>query len=177
MLMLMHRLRECMWEKESGRFEGETEIDELLLMLQDGRLVSILTAYNRPTRRVRFKIVERMGKKKPKATKREMLQFIRETTVQDSTILTDGDASIPKPAVMRRGHESVIHKRFQFLKYVNQDGKDIEVTTNRAEGKTWVLTPDPEYPQRHKQAPSRPLSAGGGVADQPSAQQIGKSGL
>ena len=55
-----------MWEEESGRFEGETEIDEMLLRLLDGRLVSILTAYNRLTRRVRFKIVERKSKK-PKA--------------------------------------------------------------------------------------------------------------
>ena len=135
--MLMHRLRECMWEEESGRFEGETEIDEMLLRLLDGRLVSILTAYNRVTRRVRFKIVERKIKK-PKANKREMLQFIRETTVPGSTILTDGDASIPKPEVMRRKHSSVIHKRFQFLMYSDLDGildKPIEVTTNRVEGK------------------------------------------
>ena len=54
--------------EESGRFEGETEIDEMLLRLLDGRLVSILTAYNRVTRRVRFKIVERKIKK-PKATR------------------------------------------------------------------------------------------------------------
>ena len=137
-LRLMHRLRECMREKESGRFEGETEIDEMLLLLQGGRLVSILTAYNRPTHRVRFKIVERKGGKKPKAKMCEMLKFIRETTVPGSTILTDGDASIPKPEVMGRKHSSVIHKHFEFLKYSDLGGildKVIEVTTNRVEGK------------------------------------------
>ena len=137
--MLMHRLRECMREDKLDRFAGETEIDEMLLRLQDGTLVSILSAYNRPTRKVRFKIVERRGKKKPKASKREMLQFIRETTVPDSTILTDGDASIPKTAVMKRQHQSVIHKHFQFLKHVIVDGIDVEVTSNRVEGKQAFL--------------------------------------
>ena len=135
--MLMHRIRECMSEETFSRFEGETEVDEMLLRLDDGRLVSLLVAYNRPTRRVRFKIIERKDKK-PKATKREMLKFICETTVPDSIILTDGDASVPKPEEMRRKHASVNHKRFQFLKYSNLDGtvdKPIEVTTNRVEGK------------------------------------------
>ena len=68
-----------------------------------------------------------------------MLQFIRETTVPGSTILTDGDASIPKPAVMKRQHQSVIHKDFQFLKHVIVDGIDIEVTSNRVEGKQAFL--------------------------------------
>ena len=137
--MLMHRLRECMREDKPDLFAGETEIDEMLLRLLDGRLVSILTAYNRPTRKVRFKIIERRGQKKPKASKREMLQFIRDTTVPGSTILTDGDASIPKPAVMKRQHQWVIHKDFQFLKHVIVDGIDIEVTSNRVEGKQAFL--------------------------------------
>ena len=137
--MLMHRLRECMWENEPSRFTGETEIDEMLLRLNCGKRISLIVAYNRPTRRIRFKIVERMGKKKPKATKREMLKFICETTVPGSTILSDGDASIPDPAEMRRQHWYVNHKRFQFLKYVNLDGVDVEVTSNRVEGKQGFL--------------------------------------
>ena len=133
-LMLMHRLRECMWEDEPGGFDGETEVDEMLLRLGDGRLVSIVTLYNRPTRCVRFEIVEREGGKKPKANKGEMLRIIRKHTLPGSTILSDGDASMPKPAVMRRQHAFVIHKHFQFLKHVNLDGVDVEVTSNRAEG-------------------------------------------
>ena len=42
-LMLMHRLRECMWEDKLGGFNGETEVDEMPLRLDDGRLVSIVT--------------------------------------------------------------------------------------------------------------------------------------
>ena len=136
--MLMHRLRECMREKTFEHFKGENELDEMLLRLNDGKKVSILAAYNRPTGRVRFKIIERKGTKKPKANQREMLQFIRETTAPDSIILTDGDAAIPKPGVMKRKHGSVNHKRFQFLKYSDLGGvlnKSIEVTSNRVEGK------------------------------------------
>ena len=112
--MMMHRLRECMREETFERFAGETEVDEMLLQLNNRRLVSIISAYNRPTGRVRFKIIEREGKKKPKATKREMLTFIRETTVPGSIILTDGDAAFPKPEKMDRLHGFVNHKRFQF---------------------------------------------------------------
>ena len=107
--MLMHRLRECMWEDEPSRFTGETEIDEMLLHLECGKWVSLIVAYNRPTRRIRFKIVERQGGKKPKANKREMLKFIRETTVPGSTILTDGDAAMPTPMEMGRKHGVVYH--------------------------------------------------------------------
>ena len=136
-LMMMHRLRECMWEDEPGGFDGETEVDEMLLSLDDGRLVSIVTLYNRPTRCVRLEIVEREGGKKPKARKRELLRIIRKHTVPGSTILSDGDASMPKPTEMGRNHDSVIHKQFQFLKYSNLGDifdKVIEVTVNRAEG-------------------------------------------
>ena len=133
---LMHRLRECMKEEQFERFKGETEIDEMLLRLNDGRRVSIISAYNRPTGRVRFKIIERKGKTKPKGNKREMLKFIRETTEPGSIILTDGDAAISNLAVIDRKHASVNHKRFQFLKYSDLGGaldKPIEVTVNRAE--------------------------------------------
>ena len=133
---LMHRLRECMKEEQFERFKGETEIDEMLLRLNDGRRVSIISAYNRPTWRVRFKIIERKGKTKPKGNKREMLKFIRETTEPGSIILTDGDAAISNLAVIDRKHASVNHKRFQFLKYSDFGGaldKPIEVTVNRAE--------------------------------------------
>ena len=136
-LMLMHRLRECMWEDEPGRFEGETEIDEMLLRLDDGRLVSIVTLYNRPTRCVRFEIVERKGGKKPKANRGEMLRIIRKHTLPGSTILSDGDATIPKPTEMARNHDFVIHKHFEFQKYSNFGGIldiAIEVTVNRCEG-------------------------------------------
>ena len=135
--MLMHRLRECMREETPEHFKGETEIDEMLLRLNDGRQVSIISAYNRPTGRVRFQIIERKGKTKPKANKREMLKFIRETTAPGSIILTDGDAAIPKLAAINRKHGSVNHKRFQFLKYSDLGSaldKPIEVTVNRAEG-------------------------------------------
>ena len=111
-LMMMHRLRECMLEDKPGGFEGETEVDEMLLSLGDGRLVSIVTLYNRPTRCVRFEIVERKGGKKPKATKREMLSIIRRHTLPGCTIMSDGDASIPKPTEMARNHAFVIHKHF-----------------------------------------------------------------
>ena len=134
--MLMHRLRECMREEPFERFAGETEIDEMLLRLNDGSRVSILTAYNRPTRRVRFRIIEREGKKKPKANQREMLKFIRDTTMLGSIILTDGDASVPKPEVMGRQHGTVNHKTRQFLAYSDLKGtldKPVEVTVNRAE--------------------------------------------
>ena len=133
---LMHRLRECMKEEQFERFKGETEIDEMLLRLNDGRRVSIISAYNRPTGRVRFKIIERKGKTKPKGNKREMLKFIRETTEPGSIILTDGDAATSNLAVIDRKHASVNHKRFQFLKYSDLGGaldKPIEVTVNRAE--------------------------------------------
>ena len=135
-LMMMHRLRECMVEDKPGGFEGETEVDEMLLSLSDGRLVSIVTLYNRPTRCVRFEIVEREGGKKPKATKKELFSIIRRHTLPGCTIMSDGDASIPKPAEMARNHASVIHKQFQFLKYSNLGGIFdivIEVTVNRAE--------------------------------------------
>ena len=139
--MLMHRFRECMREDKPGRFGGETEVDEMLLRLDNGRLVSIVTLYNRPTRCVKWEIVEREGGKKPKAKKREMLQFIRKHTLLGSTIVSDGDASIPKPSVMKRKHAVIFHKGpdgRQFLKYSDLDGaldKEMEVTTNRAEGK------------------------------------------
>ena len=107
--MLMHRLRECMWEDEPGRFTGETEIDEMLLHLECGKRVSLMVAYNRPTRRIRFKIVERRSKKKPKANKREMLKFICEVTVPGSTILSDGDAAMPTPEQMRRTRGVICH--------------------------------------------------------------------
>ena len=136
--MLMHRLRECMREETFERFAGETEIDEMLLRLNDGRRVSIITAYNRPTRRVRFKIIEREGAKKPQANKREMLKFIRETTEPRSIILTDSTASVPKSEEMGRLHGCVNHKKRQFKIYSNLDGaldKPIEVGSNGAEGK------------------------------------------
>ena len=66
--MLMHRFRECMREDKPGGFGGETEVDEMLLRLDNGRLVSILTLYNRPTGCVRFGIVERKGEKNPRQT-------------------------------------------------------------------------------------------------------------
>ena len=138
--MMTHRLRECMRElisKRFKRFEGETEIDEMLLRLNDGKLVSILTAYNRPTHCARFRIIERKGRKKPKATQKEMLHFIRETTVPGSIILTDGDAAVPIIKKIDRKHGRVNHKRFEFLTYGDLKGaldKIIEITTNRAEG-------------------------------------------
>ena len=125
--MMMHRLRECMKEEQFERFKGETEIDEMLLRLNDGRRVSIISAYNRPTGRVRFKIIERKGKTKPKGNKREMLKFIREKREVPCS---------PKPEKMDRLHGFVNHKRFQFLKYSDFGGaldKPIEVTVNRAE--------------------------------------------
>ena len=134
---LMHRLRECMRE-ELDPFEGESEFDEMLLRLDDGTRVSLLVLYNRPTRRVRMEIVERKGGKKPKANQREILKFLRRHTKPGSIILTDGDASIPKPEVMRREHGSVNHKRLQWLRYSDLNGileEPIEVTTNRTEGK------------------------------------------
>ena len=143
--MLMHRLRECMrhfMEKESvGRFAGETEIDEMLLHLNGGKRVSIVTIYNRPTGRVTFEIIERTGKTKPKATKREMLRLIRKHTTPDSIILSDSDASILKIAEAEMGGRkrgSVNHKRRQFVIWSDLEGaldKPIEVGVNRAEGK------------------------------------------
>ena len=70
--------------KLSERFErvkGSTEIDEMLLRLTDGRRVSIISAYNRPTGRVRFKIIERKGKtpcpnRLSRIASRSMLKFI-----------------------------------------------------------------------------------------------------
>ena len=142
---LMHRLRECMrhfMEKESvGRFAGETEIDEMLLRLNGGKSVSIVTIYNRPTRRVHFEIVERTGKTKPKANKKEMLRLIRKHTTPDSIILSDSDASILKIAEAEMGGRkrgSVNHKRRQFAIWSDLEGaldKPIEVGVNRAEGK------------------------------------------
>ena len=139
-LTLMHRLRECMWEGKLRRFVGETEIDEMLLHLNDGKMVSLLVAYNRPTGRVRYRIVERQGGKKPKANKREMLKYIREVTIHGSTILSDGDAAIPKAGVMRRYHGVIPHngrKGRKFLAYMRlhgEFGKETEITTNRVEG-------------------------------------------
>lgn len=139
---LMHRLRECMREDGPGRFDGETELDEVLLKLCGGRSVSVVSFYNRPTGCVRFEIVERDGGTKPKANKREMFKFIRKHTLPRSTILSDGDATLrdgdsdtPIVEVAGRKHGQVIHKRFQFLKCVPLNGKDIEVTSNRVEGK------------------------------------------
>ena len=141
---LMHRLRECMrhlMEKEdSGRFSGETEIDEMLLRLNGGKRVSIVTIYNRPSRRVRFEIIERKGSKKPKANKREMLRIIRRHTTPDSIILSDKDASILKLTDGEMGGRkrgSVNHKRRQFVKWSDLEGaldERIEVGVNRAEG-------------------------------------------
>ncbi len=150
--MLMHRLRECMWEDEPGRFTGETEIDEMLLHLECGKRVSLMVAYNRPTRRIRFKIVERRSKKKPKANKREMLKFICEVTVPGSTILSDGDAAMPTPEQMRRTLGVICHNSRKgsrkgsqgrkFLTYMLLHGefaKHTEVTTNRVEAKNSVV--------------------------------------
>ncbi|MDE0344035.1 MAG: transposase [Deltaproteobacteria bacterium] len=137
--MLMHRLRECMKEKIFERFQGETEIDEMLLRVSDDRFVSILTAYNRPTGRVRFKIIERESRKKPKANKREMIKFIRETTVRDSIILSDSDAAILKITDAEMGGRkrgSVNHKKRRFVIWSDLNGileKPIEVGSNRAE--------------------------------------------
>jgi len=134
---LMHRLRECMRERTVQHFEGETEIDEMLLRLNDGRQVSILSAYNRPTRCVRFEIIERKGRRKPKANKREMFAFIRKTTAPGSIILTDTDAATIGLEKIGRKHGRVNHKRFQFLYYSDLQGaldKAIEVGTNRVEG-------------------------------------------
>ncbi len=67
-----------------------------------------------------------------------MFRIIRKHTLPGSTILSDGDATIPKPTEMARNHDSVIHKHFQFLKYSDLGGildRVIEVTSNRAEGK------------------------------------------
>ena len=135
--MLMHRLRECMRERTVQRFEGETEIDEMLLRLNDGRQVSILSAYNRPTRCVRFEIIERKGRRKPKANKREMFAFIRKTTAPGSIILTDTDAATTGLEKIGRQHGRVNHKKRQFLYYSDLRGvldKAIEVGTNRVEG-------------------------------------------
>ena len=135
--MLMQRLRECMRDDRPGNFEGTTEVDEMLLKLADGQLVSLVTFYNRPTRCVRFEIVERAGGKKPKASKREMLKLIRKHTRPGSIIASDGDASIPEPEVMGREHVSVNHKAFQHKVYKALKGhpdRIIEATTNRAEG-------------------------------------------
>ena len=142
--MLMHRLRECMREcmrnEQLKRFAGETEIDEMLLRLMGGKLVSIVTLYNRPTGRVKFEIIERKGNRKPKANKREMLQLIRKHTVRESIILSDSDASILKitEAEMEgRKRGSVNHKQRQFVMWSDLDGaldKPIEVGSNRAEG-------------------------------------------
>ena len=152
--MLMHRLRECMWEDEPRRFTGETEIDEMLLHLECGKRVSLIAAYNRPTRRIRFKIVERRSKKKPKANKREMLKFIREVTVPGSTILCDGDAAMPTPEQMGRTRGVICHNSRKgrkgrqgrqgrkFLTYMllhGESAKHTEVTTNRVEAKNSVV--------------------------------------
>ena len=149
--MLMHRLRECMWEDEPIRFTGETEIDEMLLHLECGKWVSLIVAYNRPTRRIRYKIVERRGKKKPKANKREMLKFIREVTVPGSTILSDGDAAMPTSKQMGRALGVICHnsrkgrkgsRGRKFLTYMLLHGefaKHTEATTNRVEGKNSVF--------------------------------------
>ena len=149
--MLMHRLRECMWEDEPRRFTGETEIDEMLLHLECGKRVSLIAAYNRPTRRIRFKIVERRSKKKPKASKREMLKFIREVTVPGSTILCDGDAAMPTPEQMGRTRGVICHNSRKgrkgrqgrkFLTYMllhGESAKHTEVTTNRVEAKNSVV--------------------------------------
>ena len=146
--MLMHRLRECMREDEPGRFTGETEIDEMLLHLECGKRVSLIAAYNRPTRRIRFKIVERRSKKKPKANKREMLKFICEVTVPGCTILGDGDAAMPTPEQMRRTLGVICHNSRKggqgrkFLTYELLHGefaKHTEVTTNRVEAKNSVV--------------------------------------
>ena len=137
---LMHRLRECMREEQLKRFAGETEIDEMLLRLMGGKLVSIVTLYNRPTGRVKFEIIERKGNRKPKANKREMLQLIRKHTVRESIILSDSDASILKITEAEMGGRkrgSVNHKRRQFVIWSDLDGaldKPIEVGPNRAEG-------------------------------------------
>ena len=146
--MLMHRLRECMWEDEPSRFTGETEIDEMLLHLECGKRVSLMVAYNRPTRRIRFKFVERQGGKKPKANQREMLKFIRETTVPGSTILTDGDAAMPTPMEMGRKHGVVYHngrngrngRQFQCYKRLEGEfGKSTRVATNGTEAKNSIF--------------------------------------
>ena len=142
--MLMHLLRECMREcmrnEQLKRFAGETEIDEMLLRVTGRKLVSIVTFYNRPTRRVKFEIIERKGNRKPKANKREMLQLIRKHTVRESIILSDSDASILKiteAEMQGRKRGSVNHKRRQFVIWSDLDGaldKPIEVGSNRAEG-------------------------------------------
>ena len=143
--MLMNRVRECMWEDEPSRFKGETEIDEMLLHLECGKRVSLMVAYNRPTRRIRFKFVERQGGKKPKANQREMLKFIRETTVPGSTILTDGDAAMPTPMEMGRKHGVVYHngrngRQFQIYKRLEGEfGKSTRVATNGTEGKNSIF--------------------------------------
>ena len=143
--MLMNRVRECMWEDEPIRFKGKTEIDEMLLHLEGGKRVSLMVAYNQPTRRIRFKFVERQGGKKPKANRREMLKFIRETTVPGSTILTDGDAAMPTPMEMGRKHGIVCHngrngRQFQCYKRLEGElGKCTLITTNRVEGKNSIF--------------------------------------
>ena len=146
--MLMHRLRECMREDKPILFTGETEIDEMLLHLECGKWVSLIIAYNRPTRRIRYKIVERMGKRKPKASKREMLKFIREVTMPGSTILSDGDAAMPTSKQMGRTLGVIYHnsrkgrKGRQFLTYMllhGESAKHTEVTTNRVEAKNSVV--------------------------------------
>ena len=104
-----------------------------------------MVAYNRPTRRIRFKFVERQGGKKPKANQREMLKFIRETTVPGSTILTDGDAAMPTPMEMGRKHGVVYHngrngRQFQIYKRLEGEfGKSTMVATNGAEGKNSIF--------------------------------------
>ena len=143
--MLMHRLRECMrhlMEKEnSGRFSGETEIDEMLLHLNGGKRVSIVTIYNRPTGRVQFEIVERRGTKKPQANKREMIGFIRRHTTPDSIILSDTTASIVKFSAAEMGGRksgSVNHTQRRYVIWSDLEGaldERIEVGVNRAEGK------------------------------------------
>ena len=147
--MLMHLLRECMREymrnEQLKRFAGETEIDEMLLRVTGRKLVSIVTLYNRTTRRVKFEIIERKGNRKPKANKREMSQIIRKHTVPESIILSDSDASILKITEAEMGGRkrgSVNHKRRQFVIWSDLDGaldKPIEVGSNRAEGVQGLL--------------------------------------